>query len=834
MMYRILLWFLLVLAPGAASFAQGLSLNWELISNELHGFKEVHRARFTLINSGSRVLGQGEWALYWNQAPHGIIAQDTDSGLEAQWINGDFYVMRPTPGFSFLSGDTVVHEIVFSGFTIKETDGPLGVYWVDSMGMPHKMDLVEIAPFQRREQLRRGPLDQESNPDPEFLFREGEKISLPTAETAYPLLPVPRNFKRGEGFFKIGRATTIDFDPFFEKAFQHLQAGWPGRLHADAKAAKVRMVKDPGVPGAEAYTIAVSSSGIELRASTQAGMFYAVITLLALTEKAVVPACRITDAPAYPYRGMHVDVARNFQSVTAIYRLIDQMAAFKLNKLLLYLTEDEAWRIEIPQFPELTRVGARRGHTLEEESFLQPAYGSGYDPENPSSPGNGFYSREDFIGILRYAAARHIEVIPEVNFPAHARAAIVAMENRYRCLMAEGNPKEAERFRLIDPDDRSEYLSAQSYTDNVVCACRPSVLDFYAEVLDAFVGMYQEAGLELKTFHTGGDEVPNKAWSASPICKAYLEANPHIGHVRNLHKDLLRRILGLLEARGIAAGGWEEVALEYDSEGKASVHADFAEKGLIPYIWNNLWGQQDLGYRMANRGYPIVLCPVTNLYFDLAYSNDPREPGLYWAGFVDEQAAFSLVPEDLFLSTRVSDMGVPFVPERDFKGMERLNDIGRSNILGLQGQLWGETIKGREMLEYYYLPKMLGLAQRAWQGMPAWAAIADPKEREMERRKDYSAFLYRVTGREFLRMDAASPSFHYRIPPPGITQRGDFLLMNSIYPGMAIKYTLDGTAPRWDSPTYTGPIRGRFPHVRAKIFNATGRSGLESQIYTAQ
>lgn len=833
-MRQICCWFFLALCPGPMLSAQGISLQWALLSNGTRGFDGVHRARFTLVNSGTQAFGDSGWALYWNQAPHGIIAQDTSAGLEARWINGDFYEIKPAPGFSLLPGDSVAHEIVFSGFTIKASDGPLGAYWTDGNGVPHALDHLGIAPFERKEQYRRGPLDQEPDPDPGFLYLQGEKILPPDPATAYPLLPLPRKFERGAGVFKIPAVTTIAIDPGFENVSGYLQAAWPGSFKAGGKAAKVRLVKDPGVQGAEAYTISVVPSGIELRAAADAGMFYAVVTLLALIENAAVPVCRIADAPAYPYRGMHVDVARNFQSVTTIYRLLDQMAAFKLNKLLLYLTEDEAWRIEIPQFPELTRVGARRGHTLDEEDYLQPAYGSGYDPDNPASPGNGFYSREDFIGILRYAAERHIEIIPEVNFPAHARAAIVAMENRYRRLMAEGNPEEAERYRLIDPDDRSEYLSAQSYTDNVVCACRPSALDFYSRVLDAFVEMYQAAGLQLKTFHTGGDEVPDKAWSASPICKAYLEANPHIGHVRNLHKDLLGRILQLLAARGIAAGGWEEVALAYDAGAKAAVHTDFAGKGLIPYIWNNLWGQQDLGYRIANRGYPIVLCPVTNLYFDLAYSNDPREPGLYWAGFVDEQAAFSLLPEDLFLSTRASDMGMPFVPERDFKDMERLSEQGRANILGLQGQLWGETIKGREMLEYYYLPKMLGLAQRAWQGMPDWAAIADPAQRESARRKDFSAFLHRVAGREFARMDTAGPSFHYRIPPPGIVQRGDSILMNSIYPGMTIKYTIDGSAPDWNAPTYTGPLRGRFPHVRAKIFNAKGRSGLESQISAAQ
>jgi len=833
-MYLHILGIFLLSGTFSALYGQGLSLHWAVLSNGLRGFEDTHKARFTLINTGVRDIGDSGWALYWNQAPHGIIAQDSASRLHARWINGDFYEIRPRSGFALLPGDSAVLDILFGGFVIKETDGPLGVYWVDGNGKAFPLDTVMIAPFQRREQYRRGPLDQEPDPDPGNLFRQAENLPATAPGAEYPLLPLPRKYEPKEGFYKVAKQTMAFFDPSFQNEFRHLQSRWPGELQAGTRVAKVRLLRDPGIAGEEAYALSVVPTGIELRASGNAGMFYAVTSLLALMDEGKVPACEIVDAPAYPYRGMHVDVARNFQSVEAIYRLIDQMAAYKLNKLLLYLTEDEAWRIEIPQFPELTRVGARRGHTLEEENFLQPAYGSGFDPEDPSSPGNGFYSRDDFIAILRYAGERHIEIIPEVNFPAHARAAIVAMENRYRRLLAAGNPEEAERYRLIDPDDRSDYLSAQSYTDNVVCACRPSVLDFYAVVLDDFIEMYRAAGLELKTFHTGGDEVPNRAWSASPICKAYLEANPAIGHVRNLHKDLLGRILKLLAELGIAAGGWEEVALGYDTDGKATVHSEFAGKGLIPYIWNNLWGQQDLGYRIANRGYPVVLCPVTNLYFDLAYSNDPREPGLYWAGFVDEQDAFSLLPEDLFLSTKTNDMGAPFLPDRDFMGMERLDETGRANILGLQGQLWGETIKGMKMLEYYYLPKMLGLAHRAWQGMPSWGAIADPVQREKARLMDYSAFIHRVAKREFARLDAASPAFHYRIPPPGILQRGDTLLMNSLYPGMTIKYTLDGTEPVWRSTTYAGPIKGKFAKVRAKIFNTKGRCGLESQIQTPQ
>jgi hexosaminidase len=206
-----------------------------------------------------------------------------------------------------------------------------------------------------------------------------------------------------------------------------------------------------------------------------------------------IPAAEITDAPRIAYRGLHFDVARNFSNKETVLKLIDLLAFYKLNPLHLHLTDDEGWRIEIPALPELTSIGSKRAHTLTDANWLHPSYGSGPYADPARSRGTGYYSTREFIEILRYATERHITVIPEINFPGHARAAIKSMEARYRKLMSQNQPEKAEEFRLIDPADSSIYFSAQAYNDNVVCVVRESVFHFYETVVKALAEMYRQA-----------------------------------------------------------------------------------------------------------------------------------------------------------------------------------------------------------------------------------------------------------------------------------------------------------------------------------------------------
>lgn len=227
-------------------------------------------------------------------------------------------------------------------------------------------------------------------------------------------------------------------------------------------------------------------------------------------------AVSVHDYPDLLYRGQMLDIVRSFTTTENLKKLIDITASYKLNTFHFHFSDDEGWRLEIPGLEELTSVGARRGHTTDETEYLYPAYENGYDPNAPTS-GNGFYSRAEFIDLLRYAAERHVQVIPEIESPGHARAAITAMKARYEKYIGL-NPEKATEYMLHDPQDSSRYISAQWYTDNVMNVAMPSTYRFIEKVVREIKEMYREAGVPLTTIHVGGDEVAEGAWSGSPLC----------------------------------------------------------------------------------------------------------------------------------------------------------------------------------------------------------------------------------------------------------------------------------------------------------------------------
>jgi hexosaminidase len=474
--------------------------------------------------------------------------------------------------------------------------------------------------------------------------------------------------------------------------------------------------------------------------------------------------------------------------------------------------------------PELTEVGAFRGHTLDDQNFLHPSYGSGPEPDPSSGYGTGTYTVEDYASILKYAQARHIEVIPEFDFPGHARAAIKAMEARYRKFMGAGDERRATEYLLSDPDDRSEYHSAQSFNDNVICVCRESVYRFMETIIDEVVEIHKEAQVPLTTIHIGGDEVPKGAWLQSPICQDFQERKEMIGGASGLMDYFLARMGGLLGERGLKLSGWEEITLERDDHGDYRVKAPIESPGYRVYIWDNFTkGNQDIGYKIANAGYPVILCSVTNYYFELAYNKDPKEPGEYWGGFVDTRKAFEYIPYEVFKSIRKTPLGRTYDPEVDFQDMVKLNPEAKDLILGLQGCLWSESIFGPQSLEYFSLPKLLGLAERAWSRQPSWATMADVGLRDKALEADWNIFANALGQRELPRLDYLSGGFSYRLPPPGIKIGDGKLYANTQFPGLSIRYTIDGSDPDIDSKAYISPVQvdGK---VAACTFSATGRA----------
>ncbi len=466
---------------------------------------------------------------------------------------------------------------------------------------------------------------------------------------------------------------------------------------------------------------------------------------------------------------------------------------------------------------------------MDSKDWLIPAYGSGPDPDPENGVGSGYLTREDFVDLLRFAAKNHVEVIPEINFPGHSRAAIFAMEARYERLMGEGREEEAELYRLADPDDQSIYNSAQNYTDNISCVCKEAPFLFFEKVVDELSLMYKDAGLELKVVHTGGDEVPAGSWTGSPICEAFLESQTEIDNPSQLQVYFEGRLLEILSRKNLVMAGWEEIALKKDDNGKWVPNPVFAGKGMVPYVWNSLGDFLDLGNRMANAGYPVVLCNVDNFYIDLAYNHHPAEPGHYWGGFVNTRRAFTFAPFNVFNTTLSDRYRRPFNPEKSFEDMEFLLPGARKNIVGLQGQIWSERVIGIEILEYALLPKMLGLAERAWSGQADWGDIPDRDERTGAINRDWNDFAHTIGYREMPRLDYLFGGFNYRLPAPGAIIQEGRLHANVDFPGLTIRYTTDGSEPCMDSPLYEGPVEVTGT-ISLRTFDTRGRGSLTTSV----
>jgi hexosaminidase len=526
-----------------------------------------------------------------------------------------------------------------------------------------------------------------------------------------------------------------------------------------------------------------------------------------------------------------MDVARNFQAKEQVLKILDLMALYKLNVLHFHLNDDEGWRLEIPALPELTEVGGRRGHTLDGKAHLPPSYGSG--PEPGLLPGSGFYSKADFVEILKYARDRHIRVIPEVESPGHARAAIKAMDARYARLQQAGRPDEAQRYLLRDLQDQSVYRSVQDWNDNVMNVALPSTYTFIETVVDEILAMYREAGAPISTIHVGGDEVPAGVWEKSPAVQALLQNNPEVKTADDLWYYYFGKVNDILKARNLYLSGWEEVAMRKTKQkGRLRYipNPDFVRENFHAYVWNNVWGagQEDLAYRLANAGYKVILAPVTNMYLDMAYYQDFAEAGYYWGSFIDVDKPFYFVPLDYYKSAREDLQGKP-LNKAILAGKERLTETGKANIVGLQCLLWSETVKSPERQEYMLLPKLLGFAERAWAPDPYWAREKDPAKSNAAYNQAWKQFVASLGKRELPRLDYYKGGFHYRIPTAGVVLEKGQVKANVQFPGMHIRYTTDGSEPAAGSKAYTGPITAKGT-IRFKVFNASGRAGRTTEI----
>ena len=832
--------------PGSGD----ILIKWEVISNTYNKDQTAVKAEFTIENRSQTVLNDQNWTLYFNQSPRYVLNSGASSGAQVELINGDWYRIFPEEGFELQPGEkfSITYESRY--WWIKESDAPHGLYFVfiNSRGKEKIVTVnnFTIVPFERTEQLSRHFRDETPVPTPEVLFHQNKNLNELHRSFIPPIIPTPVYYIATSEMADFNDDFTIYYNPVLQSEALHLQNrikvifGWDINAiqgYSDDDFSINLIVENFSVNGKSenAYRLEVNEFGnVYIRGTDPTGVFYGIQSLLALLpleafsngdiNNTGLPVVWIEDAPRFGYRGVHVDVSRNFFPKESIQKMIDILAFYKINTLHMHLTDDEGWRLEIKALPELTEVGGQRGHTTKDAAALHPAFGSGPFPYADGKFGSGFYTQEDFMKILQYAHNRHIRVIAEINMPGHARAAIKAMEARYNYFMERGDEAAAEEFRLIDPEETSEYLSAQLFNDNVVNVARESTYRFFETVLDEIIEMYEKAGAPLDIIHVGGDEVPRGAWSASPMIDELMEKLHHIDKPRNMHAYFTERTLEIITSRGLKMAGWEEVALKHDAEGNHVPNVSFADGNVIPYVWNNLWGAQDLAYRLANRGFPVVLCHVTAFYFDLAYNKDPKEPGLYWGGFVNTRDAWHYNPYDVFKTTTRDNMGRKVDIETEYRHMERLHPDARKKIMGVQAQLWSETVLNPEILEYYLLPKLIGFSESAWAKERVWETTANDNLRNQQVETEWNAFVNALGQRELPRLAHLFGGYNYRIPAPGAILEDGFLEANTEFPGLQIRYTTDGSEPGPESAVYTGKIKLSVDLLKVRAFDASGRS----------
>lgn len=491
-------------------------------------------------------------------------------------------------------------------------------------------------------------------------------------------------------------------------------------------------------------------------------------------ENGMVPEVEIEDWSDFGYRGLMLDVARNFIPKEDVMVVIDQMSKYGLNVLHFHLGEDEAWRVEIPSLPELTEVGGHRGFTLTDDvPFLKGIYSGDGNPDSPTVA-NGFYSVDEFIEILKYANTKGVKVIPEFDTPGHSRAAIRAMEWR-------ANHKGDNTYRLIEDGDTSKYTTAQDFHDNLMNPAIEGPYKFWNTVFDDVINIYNQAGVPLLAINIGGDEVPKHAWEGSPAVNKLMREKK-MSHQNDVHAYFVERLARMAKEKGIKIAGWQEMALN---------HSPKYDEVVAPVALGvNSWTKAgDNSKKMVEKGYNVILSNVNYLYFDHHYNGHPEEPGMWWGGIVTEFLPFNATIDTLMPA----------------------DSILQSKVVGISAHIFGETIRDFGMVKRYLFPRILGLAERAHN---SHSTLTE---------KEY----FGVITEEMPGWDEEGIDFFVR--QPGILDENGIIKMNDPYGYGEIRYTTDGSEPDRKSILYEEPIKvDDYKEIRAKHF--TDKSASSTSI----
>lgn len=464
------------------------------------------------------------------------------------------------------------------------------------------------------------------------------------------IIPKPVSITYETGSFILNKQTTIlaeksieENAKFLQTALQHIHQ-YSFSTAAKSKQAIELKIDSVKVIKKEGYLLTVNPSQISIIGHDAAGVFYGIQSLIQLSvQSKTIPACRIEDYPRFAYRGLHLDVGRNMFPISFLKKYIDLLASYKLNTFHWHLTDDQGWRIEIKKYPRLQNVAAYRQETI-----------IGHKKDSPhrfdGKPYGGFYTQLEVKELVKYATQRHVTIIPEIEMPGHASAALAAYPE-FGCR-------------------QQGYQTATFWGvfDEVFCAGNDKTFSFLQDVLDEILPLFPS-----KYIHIGGDECPKVRWKTCPKCQQRIK-DQGLADEHELQSYFIQRIEKYLNGKGREIIGWDEIL----------------EGGLSPNATVMSWRGETGGIAAAQQKHEVIMSPESHLYLDYYQSLHSDEPTAA-AGHTSLAKVYSYEPH-------TKDLQAAYYPF----------------IKGVQANVWTEYMPSPEQVEYMTFPRAMALAEIAW------------------------------------------------------------------------------------------------------------------------
>ncbi len=806
--------------------------------------KDQMKINLEITNTSNKTLKEGEWSLHWNQMHAGIVPESLPKEISFKYINGQaYFILNFGSGYSIKPNKKIDFSFLQKGIINRMPYSPLGAFIRN-----HETNELFNLPVTFNWRNAKN-LDKLNHDSPKDKYDSMSGLSVLSNNQLNWIIPTPKElifqnkYRNTPKKLIINYTNKIIIDTSIIST--RLKNSTSVKIEFNNKKEANTLLKYDNNFNKEEYSLKIKEDLIEIRASDYSGVLYAFeslhqLMLISENENKKLPIISIEDSPRFKYRGFLLDASRNFYGINKVKQVLDYMAHFKLNKLDFRLTDDEGWRIEIPGIPELTEIGSKRGFTEDESDKLIPMYGSGAFTDNS---GSGFYTKDEFIEILKYAKKRNIDVFPQISFPSHARAAIKSMEARYKNYMLKNDGSAANKYLLNDLKDESEYRSAQQYDDNIICICQESAYTFFEKIVQEVKKMYDEAELKMDIFNIGADEVPYGAWQKSPICEKFISENKEIQNINDLYNYNLYKLNNIINKYGAKMAGWDDIILKLSEKNQSETIIKEEMTKLNPrvYVWNNTWGEgrEDMIYKITNLGFEAVMSNSSAFYFDMAKDFDFESKGLSWSGYVDYKDTWGTEPMNVFNNIQAlennnlidkkieyQNMTLQDIINQEMSKKTYINKKNKEKLIGIQSQLWSETIINEKIFDALFMPNLAVFSERAWAKKESYTSIKNPKKQSKKIDQNWNLFANTLSQRHFRSMKNLYGGLSFDLGKPGAIISNDSLYVRTKFPGLIVKYTTDGSIPNKKSKKYSNPIKvNPNDQILLRIFDGFGRGG---------